>query len=139
MIDLVFYGVLLGAGYFVGNYREKAHYKSIIEREAKLLSMPVQTGKKYSGDHRDCKFVDGSVVIASDYFKDFAGKVRNFFGGNVTALDSLMDRARREAVLRVKESAASWGADEVLGLRIEFCSLDKMGVEVIAYGTAVKK
>lgn len=139
MFDLVVFVTLLGLGYFVGSAREKSHYKSILQREKQLNSLPVQTGKRANPEYQQCLFVTGSVVIASDYFKNFAGSLKNFFGGNVSALETLMDRARREAVLRAKEKAAAWGAEEVIGFRVEFATLDQMGVEVIAYGTAVKK
>lgn len=139
MFDLIVFVSLLGIGYFVGNAREKKHYQDIIERERKLLALPVQNGKRLNPEYQQSLFVAGSVVIASDYFKNFAGTLKNFFGGNVSSLETLMDRARREAVLRAKEKAAAWGAEEILGFRVEFASLDQMGVEVIAYGTAVKR
>lgn len=139
MFDLLVFVSLLGVGYFVGSAREKKHFQEIIEREKRLLHLPVQNGKKINPEYQNSLFVSGSVVIASDYFKNFAGTLKNFFGGNVSALETLMDSARREAVLRAKEQAAAWGAEEILGFRVEFASLDQMGVEVIAYGTAVKR
>lgn len=139
MFDLVVFATLLGVGYFVGSAREKSHFKSIIERERKMLSLPIQSGKRANPEYQQSLFVAGSVVIASDYFKNFAGTLKNFFGGNVSALETLMDRARREAIIRAKEKAFAWGAEEIIGFRVEFASLDQMGVEVVAYGTAVKK
>ena len=139
MFDLVVFVTLLGLGYFVGSAREKSHYKSILQREKQLIALPVQTGRKANPEYQHSLFVTGSVVIASDYFKNFAGSLKNFFGGNVSSLETLMDRARREAVLRAKEKATAWGAEEIIGFRVEFATLDQMGVEVLAYGTAVKK
>ncbi len=139
MSDLVVFATLLGLGYFIGSAREKKHFTSILKREKTYLALPIQTGKAVNPEYKESIFVSASVVIASDYFKTIAGKLKNFFGGNMSSLETLMDRARREAVLRVKEKAAHWGAEEILGFRIEFSSLDKMGVEVLAYGTAVKR
>jgi len=139
MFDLIVFVSLLGVGYFVGSAREKKHFKEIIAREKTLLQLAVQSGKRLNPEYRHSLFVTGSVVIASDYFKNFSGTLKNFFGGNVSALETLMDRARREAVLRAKEKAAAWGAEEIVGFRVEFATLDQMGVEVLAYGTAVKK
>lgn len=139
MFDLVVFVSLLGIGYFVGSSREKKHFKEIMAREKSLLRLAVQSGKRLNPEYQHSLFVTGSVVIASDYFKNFAGTLKNFFGGNVSSLETLMDRARREAVLRAKEKAAAWGAEEIVGFRVEFATLDQMGVEVLAYGTAVKR
>lgn len=139
MFDLIVFVSLLGVGYFVGSAREKKHFEEIILREKKLLALATQSGKRLNPEYQHSLFVTGSVVIASDYFKNFAGTLKNFFGGNVSSLETLMDRARREAILRAKEKASAWGAEEILGFRVEFATLDQMGVEVLAYGTAVKK
>jgi uncharacterized protein YbjQ (UPF0145 family) len=50
----------------------------------------------------------------------------------------LMDRARREAILRAREAAVKLGAREIVDLHIECNFLDQMGVEVSAYATAVR-
>ena len=85
----------------------------------------------------------GSVVISHDYFKRFLSRLRKIFGGRIRSYETLLDRGRREAVLRLKEQAA--GADIVLNLRIATSLIastrGKQGlgaVEVIAYGTAVR-
>jgi len=89
--------------------------------------------------------VSGSVVISIDYFKRLLGNLRNLFGGRVKAYESLLDRARREAVLRMKEEAQARGGEMITNLRMETSTLTgsanqrgQIGsVEVIAYGTAV--
>ncbi|NNK94067.1 MAG: heavy metal-binding domain-containing protein, partial [Desulfobacterales bacterium] len=76
-----------------------------------------------------------------DYFKKIMATLSNIFGGQLTSYESLLDRARREAVLRLKESCPQ--ADQIINLRIETSSITKgdnkqIGcVEVLAYGTAV--
>ena len=65
----------------------------------------------------------------------------NVFGGNVQSYETLVDRARREAVLRMKESCPH--ADQVINLRLETSSITKGkgkqvgAVEVLASGTAI--
>ena len=87
------------------------------------------------------KLVNGSVVIAIDYFKKFVASLVNLFGGNISSYESLVDRARREAILRMKADAGD--ASEIINLRIETSSISKNAqqnigaVEVIAYGTAI--
>ena len=58
--------------------------------------------------------------------------------------ESLLDRAKREAILRLKAQAT--GCDAIINLRMETSNLASVqsrkkgigGVEVIAYGTAVR-
>jgi len=65
----------------------------------------------------------------------------NIFGGRVSSYESLLDRGRREAILRMKESAK--GASEIVNVRIETSSISKNdnrgigSIEVYAYGTAI--
>lgn len=62
------------------------------------------------------------------------------FGGNVTVYETLIDRARREAILRMKSNASN--ASEIINIRIETSSISKNAksigsIEVLAYGTAI--
>jgi uncharacterized protein YbjQ (UPF0145 family) len=89
--------------------------------------------------------VVGSVVIAEDYFKRIAAGLRGLFGGRVTVYESLMDRGRREAVLRMKDEARRRGATMIFNVRFETSSLSEdasgrsaiFSAEFIAYGTAL--
>jgi uncharacterized protein YbjQ (UPF0145 family) len=130
---------LLTVGYFVGTAREKTHFKSIFEREHRLNRIPVVAEEKITGAVADTFLVTGEVVIASDYFKNFTATLKNFFGGRLTSYESLMDRGRREAMLRLKEKAVAGGADEIVGLRLMMTAVDQFGIEILASGTAVKR
>jgi len=96
-------------------------------------------------EFREAMLVVGSVVIAEDYFKRVAAGLRGFFGGHVAVYESLMDRGRREAMLRMKEAARRHGATMVLNVRFETSSLSEessggspmFSAEFIAYGTAL--
>jgi uncharacterized protein YbjQ (UPF0145 family) len=86
--------------------------------------------------------VAGSVVISYDHFKRFLAGLRMIFGGEVKSYVSLLDRGRREAVLRMKAKCPD--ADLIVNLRVETSSISKGGrrrglgaVEVFAYGTAL--
>jgi len=144
MIELSIFIALLALGYGFGTMAEKKHYKSIQEREREFLTLPTTTSKKPMGNLptiQNCKLVSGSVVISVDYFKRILAGLRNFFGGNVSAYETLLDRARREAVLRMKESCPD--ATQLINIRIETSSIYKGArqqigsVEVLAYGTAI--
>lgn len=131
--------------YFIGSAVEKKHYKKIQKREIMLIKFPiVAAGKKMKTQKpvQNVRLVTGCAVISSDYFKDFVAGLKTFFGGKLTTYESLMDRARREAVLRMRESA--YGSDIIINAKIESINLKsledpkamKMAC-VMAYGTAV--
>ena len=89
------------------------------------------------------ELVMGSVVVSVDYFKRFVAHLRMIFGGRVHTYESLLDRGRREAILRMQERAREQGASMIFNMRFETSSISKGGgqsvgsVEVLAYGTAV--
>lgn len=146
MIDLIIFLVLLSLGYFFGSWNEKRHFKSIREREAELRPLKVIGSRQVpeSFTEVDSKIVGGSVVISIDYFKMISASLRNFFGGRVSAYETLVERARREAILRMKQEAKDLGAQVIFNQRIETASISKGAkgqigaVEVYAYGTAIK-
>ena len=68
-----------------------------------------------------------------DYFKRFLAGLRNIFGGTVRSYESLIDRARREAVLRMKEMAGD--ASVIVNVRIETSNIGmKSGKKVLIGG-----
>ncbi|BCS98836.1 metal-binding protein [Desulfoluna limicola] len=137
--------VLVALGYTAGSLAEKSHYRSIVKRENELLTLPAVTLKKFQADDeiRGTMMVSGSVVISIDYFKRFLARLRNIFGGRVKSYETLVDRARREAILRMKESAP--GADIIVNIRMETSTIGNSAnkkkmigsVETLAYGTAI--
>lgn len=146
MYDLIIFVILLGLGYGIGQFAEKRHYRSIIERETRLNALPAMSVRfPPAKSHYDQALVQGSVVVSVDYFKRFVAALRNLFGGRVTAYETLLDRARREAVLRMKAQAEAMGASMVFNVKYETASISKGrgqtigSVEVLAYGTALIK
>ncbi|KMP11087.1 hypothetical protein UZ36_05620 [Candidatus Nitromaritima sp. SCGC AAA799-C22] len=145
MMDIYITMILIALGYFVGRWAEARHYRSILEREEKFRLLPTIALKKHipqDGDIVKMELVTGCVVISIDYFKRMLAALRNIFGGNVASYETLVDRARREAILRMKEQCP--GASQIINLRLETSSIFKTSakgsvgsVEVIAYGTAV--
>ncbi len=146
-LDLIIFLSLVILGYISGSMAEKKHYRSIIQREKELLKLPVLTaeGSFRAGLVKESVLVTGSAVISIDYFKRLMAVLRNLFGGRVKAYESLLDRARREAILRMKAEAKSRGAAIVVNMRLETAAIGKNAdrkrqlgsVEAVAYGTAV--
>lgn len=145
MVDLAIFLSLLLAGYGFGQYFERKHYKSIIRRERETLRLPLLTLRKMPPGIGACDaaLVTGSVVVSVDYFKRFLAGLRALVGGRVKSYETLVDRARREAILRMKEQAIERGAVVVTNVRIETSSISKGqgqaigSIEVLAYGTSV--
>jgi uncharacterized protein YbjQ (UPF0145 family) len=145
MVDLIIILSLTALGYFAGTWAEKRHYDSIQKREKELLHLPVVTSKKipYPAERvRSVQLVEGSAVISIDYFKRLLARLRNIFGGTITSYESLLDRARREALLRMKEMAPESAI--IVNVRIETSAIGKYSskrnigcLEALAYGTAI--
>lgn len=144
MYNLIIFIILLALGYGFGRWAESKHYKNILQREEELNSLPAiasrfpPVGKVYEQE-----LVMGSVVISIDYFKRFLADLRNIFGGRVISYETLLDRARREALLRMKEDARSKNAKMVFNVKYETSSISKGvkntvgAVEMLVYGTAL--
>lgn len=146
MVDLIVLLVLLALGYGFGTYREKRHYQSIFTREEELGNILVFESKFPADPVRNTggELVSGNVVISVDYFKSFVAGLRKLIGGRLRSYETLIDRARREAVLRMKEEAQLMGANQIFNVKFETCSISKGAnnrigsVEVLVYGSALK-
>ncbi len=146
-LNLVVFLILFVMGYVIGSWAEKRHYRSIMQREKELIKLAVVTaeGSFPPGRVKDSALVTGSVVISIDYFKRILATLRNIFGGRVKSYESLVDRARREAILRMKEQAQERGAKMIINMRLETATIGRNAnkkkqigsIEAIAYGTAI--
>jgi uncharacterized protein YbjQ (UPF0145 family) len=146
-LDLFIFLALMVLGYTAGSIAEKRHYKSIHRREKELVKLAVVTaeGRFREGAVKDSFLVNGSTVISNDYFKRLLAILRNIVGGRVKAYESLIDRSRREAILRMKEKARAGGAHMIVNLRLETSTIGRSAnkknrvgsIETLAYGTAV--
>ncbi|HYD79698.1 MAG TPA: heavy metal-binding domain-containing protein [Paucimonas sp.] len=147
MENLLLWVFLVALGFFFGRLAESRHYRSIVRREKEWLHLPTTTSKHPIGDAGDMppiarsRLAHGSVVVSIDYFKRMLAALRSLVGGAVQSHETLLDRARREAILRLKESCPD--ADQIINLRLETSSISNGSessigsVEVIAYGTAL--
>jgi uncharacterized protein YbjQ (UPF0145 family) len=133
--------------YFVGSMIESRHFRSIREREDKYRSFPVVSFKTLPEDWNvaSATLVSGSVVVSLDYFKRIIAGLRGIIGGRIKTYEPLLDRARREAVLRMTEEAQAAGYDAVINVRLETSRLANSGgdgkgtagIEMLASGTAI--
>lgn len=144
-IELYFLVGLLVLGFVAGRFNERRHYRSIHEGEARFRDLLVMNGRRLPPHliKHQARMVSGNVVISVDYFKVMLAALRNLVGGRISAYESLIDRARREAVLRMQAEARALGAEAIFNLRYETSRVSgdaARGIgsmEVLAYGTAL--
>jgi uncharacterized protein YbjQ (UPF0145 family) len=144
LIALIVPIVLIVVGRIAGSHIERRHLQDIAEREARFVGQPSCSTKRYqsSAHVRSAELAMGSVVVSVDHFKRFVSAFRMLVGGEVRSYSSLIERARREAVLRMKESHPD--ADAFVNVRLETSTISSSTgdegagtVEVLAYGTAL--
>lgn len=147
MGDIIFLLILLGITFLTGTFIEKRHFDNIRKREIALIRKPIiNFGAKTWDTKRKVKkieLVTGECVISGDYFKNFVASLKNIFGGRLTTFESVLDRGRREAILRMREKAR--GANFIINARIESIMLNDTyntresvpQCAIIAYGTAI--
>ena len=139
---------LLVFAYLIGSLIERRHFANIRKRESELRGFPVTTFERLPERWQVSSAgpVSGSIVVSLDYFKRVIAGLRAIVGGRVKTYEPLLERARREALLRMTEDARRAGYDAVINVRLETSRLanaagngnSTAGVEMLAFGTAVK-
>ena len=144
MGGFLFAGLLLIIGIIFGSMNERKHFASIERAEAELSDIKILNIKTLPDNlEKGGALVTGNVVIAVDYFKVFIAGFIMLFGGRMSAYEKMMERARREALIRMQRQAKDLGADAIYNTRIEFSAVGQRpnkigGAELLAYGTAVR-
>lgn len=139
--------MLLGA-WISGSILERRHLKNLLLLESGSRSVLAVTIEDLPPEWQveSSELVMGNVVISQDYFKRVMASIKSIFGGNIGVLEPLLERARREALIRMKGVAHSRGYDTVVNVRMETATLASSrrngkgtaGVEILAFGTAIK-
>lgn len=139
IFQIVIFIILFSIGWGVGRHVEKKHLQTLDEQERKLKHITMDTNKFAESQHAGA-LISSNVVISHDYFKYVLANIQNFFGGRLTSYESITERARREAIVRLKLQAQQMGANHIMGVRLSTTELGMQGgmVEVFAYATAVK-
>ncbi len=145
--ELVLGATLALVGLVVGRIIERRHYASIRRREQQAADILVFAARfpPPSLVAPAMSLVSGSAVIADDYFKSLVASLHNLFGGRMRSYESLLDRARREAVLRMKAQARCAGARMIVNVKMQTFAVpgrrpgSTRAVEVLAYGTALAR
>ena len=136
--------VLTFITYLTGSFIERSHLKSLQIRESAMRECPILTTRQVlDGPVKETFLVTGSAVISLDYFKRVLARIRKIFGGEIKSYQTLLNRARREALCRLHQNAK--GAAYILNCRIETAAIGKeaghrrsvASIEALAYATAV--
>ena len=143
--DVILFIGLFMVGLVAGRWNERRHYASIRLREKQLAGVLIFSNRfpPVAGGVVNSCLVSGSVVISDDYFKNLMSGLYNFFGGRLRSYESLIDRARRESVLRMKREALRMGANMIINVKFQTFAIGGRsnnsirGVELLAYGTAL--
>lgn len=90
-------------------------------------------------DLTETYLVTGSLVLSIDVFRRLIAAFIQLAGGEVHNYSDLLERGRRDALLRLKAEADRFGAKDIYNIKIQSAAIGaNQGIEILAYGTAVK-
>ncbi|MBC8455478.1 MAG: YbjQ family protein [Flavobacteriales bacterium] len=79
----------------------------------------------------------GSTVRTRNVGRDILAGFKNLVGGEIEEYTKLQADAREQALQRMKDDAAKYGADAIVNVRFTTSVITQAASEVLAYGTAV--
>jgi uncharacterized protein YbjQ (UPF0145 family) len=82
--------------------------------------------------------VTGLGVKSTSLITSFVGNMKNFFGGENSAMTELLQEARKMAIEDLTNAAKKMGANAIVNVRLESSKIASGTAEVCAYGTAIK-
>jgi uncharacterized protein YbjQ (UPF0145 family) len=118
--------LLLLFAWGVGAWMATRHEADLAEREPTVAHLQVHnTGRledAVAGPNPPA-MVASEVTLGVDHFRGFLGQWKNLFGGQVRSYQMVLDRARREVMMRLLEQAHSLGYNAVANVRIDFVDI----------------
>ena len=147
LISLAIPAVLLFGAWLAHRRVNSTRRKYLEEQEEYFRKRLLETNLKTfpPGKCSNPVLVSGSAVIANNYFVSFAAGFKQVFGGEMKGYTLMCSDARRLAKVRMLQEAEAAGANAVFNIRYETATIiaannqkQSGGVELIAYGTAVR-
>ena len=146
LLPYLLFLALLFLGFGVGRVREHSHFRSLRRREEQYRHLLVTNLKRLPPGlvAEDTFLCTGSVVVANDYWKTWVAGLKHLIGGRLRTIETLVERGRREALLRMIEAAQERGATHIFNVRFETSTVTRgqrgaaAGIEVLAYGTGIR-
>ncbi len=144
-ILLIYVGIpvlLIGIPALIGVSMEKKQVAALDRRSASAQGFLVTdtTAPPPGLRPQNAWLVEGSTVVGAHRGKLFLSQIRAVFGGEMKAITTTNDIARREAKLRMIESAQRGGAVAIINLRVNHSSVSsgkQIATEILVTGTAV--
>ena len=81
--------------------------------------------------------VAGETIIGANLFKDFFASITDVIGGRSSSYEKVLRKAKRIALEEMEEKAKELGANAVVGVDLDYETVAKGMLMVIASGTAV--
>ena len=108
--------------------------------QGRLDSSMVTTALELPGYRivRNFGIVRGIVVRSRSVIGNLGAAIQTFFGGNITILTNLCEKAREDAYELLLQHAAQHGANAIVSMRYDATEVMGGVTEVLAYGTAVQ-
>jgi uncharacterized protein YbjQ (UPF0145 family) len=86
---------------------------------------------------REIGLVRGIICRSRSLIGNLGAGLQTLFGGNITLLTDLCEKARADAFELMEQHAAQLGANAVIGVRYDATEVMQGVTEVLCYGTAV--
>jgi uncharacterized protein YbjQ (UPF0145 family) len=86
---------------------------------------------------RNLGVVRGITVRSRSIVGNIGAGIQTLFGGNISLLQELCEKARQEAFAIMMQHAQEHGANAIVGMRYDANEVMSGVTEVLAYGTAV--
>ena len=139
--------ILSGIGTFI--YQPKKKQQLLVREQASAQRGDVLStlSKPLSGKEvKQTQLVLANVVMSPSWIQILIGGILSLFGGEINVFTKMVDWSRREAKQRLREEVEASDFDEVINMRLETTIMTKTkggkdkttGVEILAYGTAIK-
>ncbi|MDP2699710.1 M48 family metallopeptidase [Thalassospira sp.] len=137
LVPAILLSCLIGIAFITGRIADRLHETALSRDEAALPRQDISTDEDFPGEINMIysQMVSGCVVIGEDRFRNLLSRLRVFVGGTLVAHDAAIERAQREAMLRMRVQAKS--ATHIVGVRFVSASLGRGMIEMAAYGTAL--
>lgn len=83
--------------------------------------------------------VTGETIIGSNVFSDIFASITDIVGGRSSSYEKVLKQAKDAAIEEMTNKAKELGADAIIGIDIDYETIGKGMLMVIATGTAVRR
>lgn len=134
---------LVALAWWTSRLLRRAHERSLTNTERRLAHVQLLTTSPVALAH--CGLVAAEAVIAIDSYSALLLRWRQLLGGESLVVNTILQRGRREVLVRLQREAVALGGNAVIQLRLDCLSFqagDRSGAKrfcILAYGTAVRR